>query len=192
MAQLTGEERLSGSGLPAAPATVLHFWQWAFSDLGQNALRGVFAEWMVAKLIGADTTGRDPWDDCDLVTRGGLRIEVKAAAYRQAWHGTGAAFSKIVFSGLHGRRLEGRQYAGGSTYNADLYVFCVLDNRSPDADPLELRNWKFWIMRVTDLARATPNSNQRRSISLASVMREGLACGAAELAAAVHAMEQGR
>jgi hypothetical protein len=34
-----------------------------------------------------------------------------------------APLTKIVISGLHGRRLEGTQYASKSTYNADLYVF---------------------------------------------------------------------
>jgi len=32
-------------------ATVLDFWQWAFSDLSMNNIRGVFSEWLVAKLL---------------------------------------------------------------------------------------------------------------------------------------------
>jgi hypothetical protein len=99
--------------------------------------------------------------------------------------------TNIVYSGLHGRRLEGTQYAGKSTSNADLYVFRVLDNRSPDADPFDLRNWAFWLMPRADLARATPNSDQRRSITMASVMREGHACDAAGLSPAVGALGQG-
>jgi hypothetical protein len=183
--RLEGHERLMGPGAPATPATAMEFWRWAFSDLRQNALRGIFAEWVVARIAGLQTDCRNPWDDCDFVTASGLRIEVKAAAYRQAWHDETSALTKIVFSGLHGRRLEGAAYAAESTYNADLYIFCVLDNRSLACDPFDLRNWQFWLMSAERLARPTPNSDQRRSISLASVIREGSECNAADLKAAV-------
>jgi len=178
---LTGIEQLRLGGTPIDGATALDFWRWAFADLRQNALRGVFAEWVVAHVMGIERECRDPWADCDLVTAQGLRIEVKAAAYRQSWHAEGAPPSKIVFSGLHGRRFENGRYIEASTYNADLYIFCLLDNLDPAADPFELERWRFWTLSAGDLGRPTPNSGQRRSITLASVIREGRSVTAAEL-----------
>lgn len=169
---LRGEEQLQLGGAPIEEAMALNFWRWAFADLRQNALRGVFAEWVVAHLMGIERVCREPWADCDLVTAQGVRIEIKAAAFRQSWHPEGAPPSKIVFSGLHGRRFEDGRYVAASTYNADFYIFCLLDNLDPEADPFDLDRWRFWTLSAADLGRPTPNSGQRRSITLASVMRE--------------------
>lgn len=66
--------------------SVLDFWQWGFSDLRMNIVRGVLAEFLVAKAVGdrADTL-RDPWRDYDVITDERVRIEVKSSAYLQAW-----------------------------------------------------------------------------------------------------------
>ncbi len=45
--RLTGGETFSGSTL-----TVLDFWQWGFSDLRTNIVRGVLAEFFVASAVG--------------------------------------------------------------------------------------------------------------------------------------------
>ncbi len=179
--QLQGDEYLHGDGAPEKGASALDFWRWAFADLNQNALRGVFAEWLVATLLGIDRTCRDPWAECDLITGAGLRLEVKAGAYRQSWHDQHSPPSKIVFSGLHGRRLENGTYTDASTYNADRYIFCLLDNLEAAADPFDLRNWKFWTLDAATLGRATPNSAQRRSISLSSLLREARELSSTEL-----------
>jgi hypothetical protein len=44
---LDGSERFAG-----VDATVADFWRWAFSDLRDNATRGMFAEFLVAKAAG--------------------------------------------------------------------------------------------------------------------------------------------
>ena len=179
--QLQGDEYLRGEGAPAKGASALDFWRWAFADLTQNALRGIFAEWLVATLLSRDRTCRDPWAECDLITEAGLRIEVEAAAYRQSWHDQDSRPSKIVFSGLHGRRLENGNYADASTYNADRYVFCLLDNLQTAADPFDLGRWQFWTLDAATLGRVTPNSAQRRSISLSSLQREARELSSTEL-----------
>jgi len=40
----SGRETLRGPGAPSLGASAIDFWRWAFADLKQNALRGVFAE----------------------------------------------------------------------------------------------------------------------------------------------------
>ena len=103
---LTGNEQLRSSTASLENATVLDFWRWAFSNLQMNDVRGVFAEWIVAKLLNIPLNVRDPWSEWDLITRDGVRIEVKASAYLQAW--SQKQPSRIVFTGLKGRRLDTR------------------------------------------------------------------------------------
>jgi hypothetical protein len=52
---LTGCETFDGS-----PMRVVDFWQWGFSDLRMNIVRGVFAEFLVAKAVGDPSPIRMP------------------------------------------------------------------------------------------------------------------------------------
>ncbi len=52
--RMVGSETLYGSGSSVHNGSLLDFWQWAFSDLAANNLRGVYAEWLVAKLLQID------------------------------------------------------------------------------------------------------------------------------------------
>jgi len=62
------------------------FIEWAFSDLLTNALRGVLAEYIVGKSIGALDKKRVEWDAYDLEMNDGIKIEVKSSAYIQTWN----------------------------------------------------------------------------------------------------------
>lgn len=77
---LEGADRFAG-----ADATVLDFWRWAFSDLRDNTQRGVLAEFFVALALGRTQTRRRAWDNYDVTTHSGLRVEVKASGYLQSW-----------------------------------------------------------------------------------------------------------
>ncbi len=76
---LTGDEGLSGGGLDLSDAKVLDFWQWAYSNLKANDVRGVLAEWLVAKIVGLELGPRVSWEGWDLITPEGAKIEVKAS-----------------------------------------------------------------------------------------------------------------
>ena len=80
-----GTECLHGSGSVPADATLLDFWRWVFGNICSNNLRGIFAEWMVAKLLALKLTVRDSWGEYDLQTPEGCRIEVKATGRVQVW-----------------------------------------------------------------------------------------------------------
>ncbi len=45
-----------------AETTVGEFWSWAYSDLLNNATRGVFAEYLVAVALGVDDQPRLAWE----------------------------------------------------------------------------------------------------------------------------------
>ena len=78
--RLSGNERLNSLNLDLIEEIVLDFWQWAFSDLQANSIRGIFAEWLVAKLLDIPLTVRDSWAESDLITPESIKIEVKTKA----------------------------------------------------------------------------------------------------------------
>ncbi|MCB0035652.1 MAG: hypothetical protein KDE51_16580, partial [Anaerolineales bacterium] len=63
----SGQEPFTDNGQPL-PLTLLDFWQWSSSDLVNNALRGVLAEFIVASALGCQTPTRTEWDAYDLQT----------------------------------------------------------------------------------------------------------------------------
>src|SRR4051794_6120931 len=66
-------------------ATVADFWRYAFSDLRDNTVRGVLAEFLVAAALGQTESRRIGWANHDITTRSGTRVEVKASGYLQSW-----------------------------------------------------------------------------------------------------------
>ena len=147
-APLNGNEAIYGEGEPVANGTALDFWRWAYSDLCMNNVRGVFAEWLVARLLNLPQRLRDAWAECDLSTEDGITIEVKAGAYLQAWHDQASKPSLITFSRLRGRKwLPDNRYADQQTCNADFYVFCVqIEIRASEWDAFNLSQWRFYVL----------------------------------------------
>src|SRR4051794_38674696 len=80
----TGRELFHDGAAPLG-FDVLTFWQWSASDLVSNALRGRLAEFLVGQALGIANGVRAEWDAYDLCMPSGLTIEVKSAAYLQAW-----------------------------------------------------------------------------------------------------------
>ncbi len=129
--------------------TMMDFWRWAFGDLRSNNVRGVFAEWMVAEILGLKPNPRGSWDDYDILLSDGRTVEVKASAYLQVWHAEGDAPSLIQFTGLRGQRWidATRRNAAEKTFNADLYVFCVQTEKDRAKwDALDLSQWSFYVV----------------------------------------------
>ncbi len=128
---------------------------WAYGNLLENAVRGVVAEFIVAKALQIADGNRVEWDSVDLRFEG-LTIEVKSSAYLQSWHQDKP--SKIIFD-----IAPRRQLWDASTNSmlvlptprrmADVYVFCVfVENNREIANPLDTEQWQFFILsrRVLD------------------------------------------
>lgn len=157
---LKGDEQFEGTDL-----SVHQFWSWAFSDLRTNITRGVLAEFLVARAIGDPSPLRMAWDNFDVTTPSGIRVEVKSSAYLQSWYQKEP--SKITFSGLTGREWSAKTgvMAEERTLRADVYVFAINTCRQPeDYDGLRLSDWEFRVMNAAELAEAGPGY---RSITLA-------------------------
>lgn len=159
---LTGSEAIGDSG-----TQLRDFWSWAMSDLRANTTRSMFAEYLVANALGADHQPRVEWNSYDVAIPAG-RVEVKAAAYLQAWQQRG--LSKIIFGGLRARTwTPAAGYSAAATYNADVYVFALLKATKHDQyDALDTTGWRFWVIGV-DRIRAT----QQASLSLSRVKQLG-------------------
>ena len=179
-----GDETLGYDSNPGG-GTVLDFWRWAFGDLRANDTRGVLAECIVARLLGLPIQTRIPYSTFDLSTPRGRRIEVKAAAYLQAWDQR--QLSTITFGISRSLPWDARTgYGTVRELHADWYVFCLQQCRDPEAwDALDLDQWRFFV-----LPRAIVEGFGR-TVSLARLRRTTVALTATDLATRGHAMVEG-
>jgi hypothetical protein len=174
--------------------TVGDFWRWAMSDLLGNRARSILAEYIVAKLLGADLSyPRLEWDAYDLLYAG-HRIEVKSSAYIQTWHEPNSKRSTLRFSVGQHLGWDARQniIATEKKHSADIYVFCIFP-RNPTADNydvLNIEDWEFYLTSTLNLqSHLTVTS---KTIGLAKVKTIcGPAVGHQELKAKVDAVASG-
>lgn len=161
--RLTGEEQIVGT-----EQCVSDFWSWAYSDHRGNTVRPMLAEFLVATALGTNKESRIEWAAHDVDIPGGGWVEVKSAAYLQAWPQDN--LSKIQFGGLRSRVwTEDSGLSAEITFNADVYVFAVLDGKThDDYNALDTGLWRFWALHSKIIRGAAQNS-----MNLASVERLG-------------------
>jgi hypothetical protein len=138
---LTGDEPFKGMD-----ATVREFWAWSTSDLRDDTTRGILAEFIVGKAVGAQTEVRISWSNFDVATPSGIRVEVKSSAYLQSWKQK--QLSQIRFSGLFARSYDedAVQFGPEPEIRADVFVFAIQKCKDPKAwDALDLDQWEFYV-----------------------------------------------
>jgi len=149
---------------------VHEYWAWAVSDLVSNATRGVLAEYIVAKACNIDTSQpRDEWAAVDLLTPDGVSVEVKSAAYIQAWYQD--RFSEISFGVRKTLKWDPdtNQRSGEPHRAADVYVFALLAHKDQETlDPLNLDQWDFYVLPTAVL---DARERSQHSITLPSLKR---------------------
>lgn len=167
IAPLSGEEHFTDPKSHAPlPITVLDYWRWAASDLVGNVNRGVLAEYLVAAAIGATHEPRDPWAPFDLVDPQGVTIEVKSAAYVQAWGQREQAPLKFLVKAT--KTMTGDPVLDESpSRRSKVWVFAVLHHKVQDTiNPLDLTQWTFYVLPRWFLDRRT---RSQHSIALNSI-----------------------
>ena len=174
MEQLTGNEEfiLHGS---SAGITIMDFWRWAYSDLIDNTQRGIMAEFLVHSSLSTEsshptcTQMRKNWLPFDVISPSGCRIEVKSAAYIQAWTPEDI-FAQIRFD--IGKKLawnnETATFSSEAKRNCDLYVFCLFTAKTREVSPLNLDYWEFYVLLTSVLDEKVPN---QKGISLSSLLK---------------------
>ena len=149
--------------------TLVDFWQWAFSDLCDDDLKGIYAEWLVHKLLGIESPRRISWANSDVVTPSRVRLEVKATSYWQSWkvidqYGQPYAEprytipkddSKIRFGGLMARDSSSTTDMSMSrALKAQLYVFAFQHEKYITRwNAMDLSQWEFYVVRAEELAQ---------------------------------------
>lgn len=174
MKQKTGDEHITMDGMPIG-RSLRDYWAWNASDLLNNTLRGSFCEFIVSDALGLDMSGvNDDWTPYDIdfprqwtgedgVSHDNIRIEVKSAAYLQAWEQVKP--SNILFSIRPTRAwYPATGYKRDCKRQSDVYVFCLytVKDRS-QANPLELKDWVFYVIST---ARLNELCGPQKSLSL--------------------------
>jgi hypothetical protein len=144
------------------------FWAWSVSDLVSNATRGRLAEYLVARGLGLSTAGvRNEWAAYDLTTPSGIRVEVKSAAYLQAWYQRRPSIISFRTRATRAWDPETNILASEAARQADVYVFALLAH--PDKatlDPMNVEQWQFYVVPTRVLNART---RSQHSITLNSL-----------------------
>ncbi len=151
--------------------TLRDFWAWAYSDIVGNTERGKLAEFIVAMALGITESISVAWNKYDLLSKEGIRIEVKNSAYLQSWDQQ--SLSKIRFSikPTYGWDSVTNEYDTEKKRQSDVYVFCVLKHKDQATiNPLDLSQWEFYVLSTATLNKAVPG---QKTISLKSLLNIG-------------------
>lgn len=151
--------------------TLRDFWAWAYSDLVDNTERGKLAEFIVAMALGITEGISVSWDKYDLLSKEGIRVEVKTSAYLQSW--SQQNLSKISFGiqPTYGWDSITNEYDIEQKRQSDVYVFCVLKHIDQvTLNPLDLSQWEFYVLSTAALNKAVPG---QKTISLNKLLNIG-------------------
>lgn len=141
---------------------ILDFWSWNQSNLFENRTRGILAEFIVAMGLKINIKTRVEWDDYDLISNNGKKIEVKSAAYIQSWKQK--TESKIVFN-----ISENSRYDNKKNRYSDLYIFCLFSAKNElNIDPMNLSQWDFYII---DTDKINNELGQQKSLSFSKLIK---------------------
>ena len=149
--------------------SVLDFWQWSTSDLVNNTIRGILAEFIVARSLGLADNIRSPWDAYDLLLPNGIKIEVKSSAYIQSWYQKELSNITFGIGKTRGYDELTNLLDSESKRQADIYIFCLLNHKIQDTiDPLDMDQWGFYILSTSVLDAEV---GDQKHIGLNSLMK---------------------
>lgn len=144
------------------------FWSWNQSDLIENRTRGILAEFIVLKALDINPSQRVEWDNFDLITNSGKKLEVKSAAYIQSWKQSKLSAIKFGIAPTIGAR-DHELYDGVSRRWVDYYVFCLLKHQDQNTiNPLNMSQWTFYVLNAQVLDQKLPHQN---TIGLNSLLK---------------------
>ncbi len=166
--KLTGSEVFKNSGPKSF--NVLEFWQYGFSSLNSNVLRGALAEFLVENALkqNKEIDVRSPWGDYDVLYQD-KKIEVKCCSYIQDWDQN--QLSKILWSGLKATELyysdavkKLAELNRTPEYKSDIYVLALFKHQDhATLDILDMDQWCFFVLSKNRLKEI---SKDKGSVSL--------------------------
>ncbi len=116
------------------------------------------------------SSARNGWGACDVLSKDGMRVEVKSTCEVQTWNQ--AAPSKAIFTirPSRGWNADDGCYVPAAERNSDVFVFCQLVVGDQVPDPLELAQWRFFVLPTAGLNERAPKA---RTVGLAAIRRWG-------------------
>ena len=163
--------------------TILEYWQWAYSGIVGNTDRGNLAEFLVAKALDINIDVRNDWEDFDLTTKDGIKIEVKSSALVQSWKQTRFYTPRFSIK----KTLPTWDYSSVIKQRySDIYVFCFLAHADKETvNPMDVRQWEFYALRTDVIDR---DLGDAQSISLRDLRIRSKQYSYPELAAAIQSL----
>lgn len=140
------------------PDSMLGFWQWAFSNLSDNTIRGTLAEYIVRSALEHGGYSYNPqqsaWSPYDLdgPTLTNItpirksRLEVKSAAYLQSWGMSDRISFRIAPARVLDEVKQDYLMESPQQRNNDVYVFTVYTARDRRCNMLDLYWWEFYVL----------------------------------------------
>lgn len=121
------------------------FWKYAYSNFKDNTIRSALAEYIVASAVNVYTPPETGWEAYDILTNDGIKVEVKASGYVQAWEHNKHSTPTYDIEKKHDSHLN--QQNGKKSRHADVYVFCLHNEKDKvKADPLQADQWVFYVV----------------------------------------------
>ena len=169
---------------PLSSASIGDYWQWAFSDIVGNTERGVLAEYIVAKAVGALGQTRNDWAPYDLLSPSGIKVEVKSSAYLQSWFQRTPSRPQFSIRKAVEWSPELNEYIGEKRRHSDVYVFCLLAHQGDkqSLNPLDLSQWEFYVVPTMEIDK---KYGERQSITVGQVRELSRSYTLPELAKAI-------
>ena len=174
--KLTGSETFKHAGDKVF--SVQEFWQYGFSSLNSNVLRGALAEFLVENALKehADIEVRSPWGDYDVLYKG-KKIEVKCCSYIQDWDQD--KLTTIQWSGLKAKELYYSEAVAKlsdlnqlSDYKSDIYVLALFKHQDhATLDILDMNQWCFWVLTKEKVNEISKNGS---SVSFIKLQKLGI------------------
>ncbi len=147
--RMTGNEAITDE-CGNTVGNISSFWSWAYSNVMDNAERGALAEYLVACALDVSDNVRINWDSYDLLSRDGVRIEVKSSGYLQSWGQN--KLSRLTF---------GIQPTFGWENSTNTYS---------DENPLDTSQWEFYLLLTANLDEKV---GMQKRITLSSLINIG-------------------
>lgn len=150
---------------------LLDFWRWSASNLLDNTMRGILAEYLVAVAVGAKEKFRLEWSSWDLTLQNDTRIEVKSAAYVQNWMQKKPSSIRFGIQPTRGWNEDRGEFDSSVVRQSDYYVFCVLNGKDNETvNPLDLAQWDFYVLSTKSLNQ---RCGKQKSIGLRGIIKLG-------------------
>jgi hypothetical protein len=155
------------SGGVPLPFNLQDFWKLAAFDLLSNALRGVVAEFLVAKAIDASAATRVEWMPATCVIPNGARLEVRGREFVQTWPQSRLSTPTFDIGREHAWDAATNTYSPEPCRASDAYVFALhAHTERTTADALDVLQWQFYVMAT---ATIEARCNGQKRIGLASL-----------------------